>query len=215
MRRDDIEDELTAFFSGQLEGAMGLRSWLGGWIESGFMPSGPSGGVPPEPGALALRAARDTERIEGALEVAGRHHGLVLAFRFVPRPPSARLSSYGELTGVLLAPVLENEVRWIVDDEDEQELRRALRSGTAEAVRAAAELIRPSDTWGCLMALETVHGALRSGAVRRARRTRSRLKALAGRTLAAALDAYAEARVVARRRQSRARIERYSRSLLG
>lgn len=212
MRRIDLEEELAAYFSGQLEGAMGLRSWLGGWIESGFMPSGYTGGTPAEPGAQALRAARAAEHIEGALQLAGRHHGLVLAFRFAPRPAAAILPSYGPLTGILLAPVLEDDIRAVVAEEDEQELRRALRSGSAEVARSALELVRPARVWDLLVTLESVQGVLRADAVRR-RRTRARLKALAGRALDAAVDAYETARPTAMRRMRDARVQRHARSL--
>ncbi len=201
------EEELERYFGGALEGAMGLRSWLGRWQDHGPTRPAPSSATPPEPGGLALAAARTVDRVEGALALAGERNARVLAARYTPRPPNAFLKSYGEVAGVLL--VLEGELGHLLAQEDETHLRRALRSdsSTARLMLEEQSGLAELSTVERLVALERDIHASRDVA-RRARQTHALLRRFAGTQVANATAAYLDARDRWHTIQRRARVDR-------
>lgn len=212
-RIGDIEEELAAYFAGSLEGNMGLRSWLGRWQDHGPTRGGVGFASPPEPGGLALSAARTVNRVEWALRHCRAGHARILEARFRPRGPFAPLRAYGELAGVLL--LLEQEVSLLLADLAQRELRLALQSGTAEEARMLLDAVEPDGLLGRLVALERAATAPTRDRARRARVARARLKTLCGAAVTRALEDYREARMTAGRREQSERIHRYDRSLGG
>lgn len=211
-RRPSSEEELEAYFTGRLEGAMGLRSWLGPWVERRSPQGIQSSASPPEPGAVALLAAREMDRVEGALALAGRTHARVLEARFTPRGPYAPLASYGELAGVL--HLLEADITALFDADADASLREALRTGSANDARLALEVVAPRTLLGRLLQLEGAdRTVLRRPDVRRARRTRAQLKSLAGRAVDRAMVAYQDGRERWTRIQRTERLQRLRRGL--
>lgn len=213
MRHERVEEELEAYFAGRLEGAMGLRSWLGPWGDRQSPQGSRSTGSPSEPSGLALAAARDTNRVEGALALSAVLGGpvtpRVLAARYLPRGPFAPLDSYAPLGGVL--EVIEGDVARLLAEHDDLAVRRALRSGLASRARVALEERAALDDLPVPMRLRGIEWAVRGPReiARHARPVHAALRRLAGEATRRALDVYREARAEWLREARVARLERY------
>jgi len=145
-------EELQACLSGELEGWMGARSWLGAYVDYGAG-GAPSGGDDnTEPTAAALHAARVMDLVERTLRALPRSQAEILVERYRPRGPYAPLGlrqHFGELAPVvvLLASHAELAAALLEHVEDE-DLRRWMRPKRGQTSRegldalGGAELLR-------------------------------------------------------------------------
>lgn len=201
-------EELADYLSGALTGAMGLRSPLGAILDRRGGPQVQGGDRVVEPDAGALRAARVARRVQGALALVGETDRAVLLAYYHHRPPSG-LPSLGEHAGV--ATVIADTHRLLAVHEDRR-VRGALRSGSAEAARAALEYEAPSGEMSDrLRALEALSGPER----RDGRRTLRKLATASKRALEAAQAAYCAAYRCRRDLDRQERVQRLSAALEG
>lgn len=227
MRYRDWQEELEAYFAGELSGGCGLSSWLGAWGERKSPQGVQTSGSPPEPGAAALEFARAVGRVEAALALLSRPQVVVLHGFYGPRGPGAwgiGLFRTAGLAGVALAlpaPVLEvlTVERERRDDALTErctqalaDLRAAMRSGSPERARAELELLplpvrRPADAMDELRALPALG--------REGRRILRRVETAAKRAHREALAAYEAAYAVRREEWHDARRARLRAAVVG
>jgi hypothetical protein len=198
-----IDERLSAYFAGDHEGQMGLKSFLGSWVRNGPQCGGGGYSSPPEgPSAQALLAAREMTRVEGALRLMKVSDAAVLAAYYTPRGPHAPLASLGALGAVVA--VLEERARAIVAELDDAAQREALRSPDAGQARYGMEIA--VDAEFRVVSLDL--------AGRRGVKLKQRLSSMASGALASAQSAFREALEQEGRASSEARAERFMAGLV-
>lgn len=197
--------ELEACLSGELEGWMGARSWLGAYVDygAGGAPSG--GDQVVEPTAGALHAARVMAVVEKTLRSLPRRQAELLVERYRPRGPYAPLGlrqHFGELAPVVVVLAVRAElVEALLAHVDPGELLRWSRTRRATTAR---------DALASLEAAELLRFVVRGSST--SRDLRRLLKAVHGRAGAALQDALVAYRAEHGRQRRQAGGERKSRA---
>lgn len=160
-------EELIEYLSGEVEGRMGLRSWLGPMLDGTSTAGGEAG-----PSDLALVSARATARVERALMQLGSAHIEVLIAAHSPRGPQTPMgcgphgpdglqAAFGAASVASIAALLEGRERGESADAGAARLRlfvRARAEAKGDAKRAASQQLAYART-RAKRALEMAHEA--------------------------------------------------------